>query len=88
MAPRRFTRSGGAPPIPEEETMTEPKNPGFAHHPNEADEQRDEHVAALETELASVEQQGRKDRVKDVEAELARVRGAGQQKSTRLRGDA
>lgn len=49
----------------------------------DSDEQRDAYIAALEMELASVKARGHR-RSKDVEVELARVRGASKQ--TRPRG--
>lgn len=53
-----------------------------------AAEQRAEYVAALKSERTSLEARGLKDRVKDVDAELARVEGkpAGRRKPATTEG--
>ena len=56
---------------------------------NDTEEQRAAYVAALEVELKGHQQQGRVDRVAEVEAELARVGVSGRsgKKATRLKGE-
>ena len=69
------------------EKKTEETEPAFAHHPGETEEQTADHVAALEAERAHFVAHDKADRVKAIDAELARLRG-GSAKTTRLRGDA
>lgn len=63
--------------------MTETKKtPDFAVHAGESDEQREEHIAALRTELEYAKSRTSEDaaaHVKAVEAEIARIRPAGKQ---------
>jgi hypothetical protein len=59
----------------------------FAHYPGEPEEVTADHVAALEREREFRDTQGASDLVKQIDAELYRIRGDKAGRQTRLRGD-
>lgn len=63
-------------PDVDETTDAAPETDGAAEADRQADAPEDPYLVALEREAAGYERAGREDRLKDVKAEIARVRGA------------